>query len=171
MTARRGAAALALAALALASPLVMKWEGKRNATYIDLAGIPTACYGQTGARVKTGQRYSDETCKQWLQESMAEHYAGLTRCLTAPAEAHQLAALTSWTYNVGVSAACKSQLVRKANAGDWPGACAELDKWVFVKGQRVQGLVNRRKEERALCEGRMRSLPADLQPAAVAELR
>ncbi|WP_425519928.1 glycoside hydrolase family protein [Stenotrophomonas maltophilia] len=41
------------------------------------------------------------------------------------------------------------------NAGQ-PAAswCPELDRWVYAGGKRVQGLVNRRAAERAMCEGR-----------------
>ncbi|XZG71740.1 lysozyme [Chitinibacteraceae bacterium HSL-7] len=153
MTARNKAL-IAAAVVALATPLTMQWEGKRNATYLDIGGVPTACYGQTGSQVQRGKTYSDATCRQWLNESLHAHYAGIRRCVTAPMADHQAAALTVWAYNVGVPAACGSTLVRHANAGNWPAACAQLDRWVYVRGQRVQGLANRRAAERGLCEGR-----------------
>ena len=42
----------------------------------------------------------------------------------------------------------------KANTGDWAGACKELDRWVYAKGIKLNGLVKRRAAERAMCEGR-----------------
>jgi lysozyme len=60
--------------------------------------------------------------------------------------------ITSWAYNVGSSAACKSTLVKKLKAGDYAGACAELSRWTKFQGRDLPGLVKRRAEERALCE-------------------
>lgn len=72
-----------------------------------------------------------------------------------PLEQHEWAALLSWSYNVGTTAACGSSLVRKINSGQPASAwCAELDRWVYAGGKRVQGLVNRRAAERRMCEGR-----------------
>lgn len=47
---------------------------------------------------------------------------------------------------------CASTLARKANAGDMPGACAELSKWVFANKAKLPGLVKRRAAEREVCE-------------------
>jgi GH24 family phage-related lysozyme (muramidase) len=41
---------------------------------------------------------------------------------------------------------------RKANAGDMPGACAELSRWTRAGGNELPGLVKRRAAERELCE-------------------
>ncbi|HGM8337746.1 TPA: glycoside hydrolase family protein [Pseudomonas aeruginosa] len=46
----------------------------------------------------------------------------------------------------------RSTLLRKLNAGDVKGACAELSRWVYAGGKVYKGLVNRRKAERELCE-------------------
>ena len=60
-------------------------------------------------------------------------------------------AVVSWSYNVGTGAACRSTLVRKANAGDLYGACDELLRWNRAGGRVLNGLTNRRKAERAMC--------------------
>jgi lysozyme len=62
------------------------------------------------------------------------------------------AAFTSFAFNVGVRGFCGSKVARMLNAGDLAGACAGMDAWVYAGGRRVQGLVNRRRQERALCE-------------------
>ncbi|THJ30308.1 lysozyme, partial [Lampropedia aestuarii] len=58
-------------------------------------------------------------------------------------------------YNLGDASLVSSTLLRKANAGDLAGACAEMPRWVFgtVNGQRVRlnGLVNRRGTTAELC--------------------
>ncbi|WP_235891551.1 glycoside hydrolase family protein [Thalassobius litoralis] len=67
------------------------------------------------------------------------------------------AALLSWTYNVGVGAACRSTLVRRLNAAEWGAVCPELSRWTRAGGRVVRGLVNRRAAERADCEAGLQS--------------
>jgi lysozyme len=66
----------------------------------------------------------------------------------------QKVAFVDTAYNIGVAAFCNSSMARLTNYGDMPGACAALSKWVYVNGQVVNGLVNRRRVARAFCEGR-----------------
>ncbi|WP_417283029.1 glycoside hydrolase family protein [Comamonas sp.] len=42
--------------------------------------------------------------------------------------------------------------MRKANAGDIDGACAELIRWTYAGGKQLPGLVKPRAAERQLCE-------------------
>ena len=63
-----------------------------------------------------------------------------------------VAAFLSFAFNVGNGAFCGSTLTRKANAGDMPGACAELSRWTYAGGKQMPGLVIRRAAERQLCE-------------------
>lgn len=60
----------------------------------------------------------------------------------------------SFTYNVGEGNLCRSTMVRRINRGELPAACAEMDKWVYAKGIKLKGLVKRRAQERAMCEGK-----------------
>lgn len=149
------AALAAVSVLAAAGAIVSKWEGKRNAVYLDPVGIPTACYGHTGPEVKLGQRYSDTECKSLLEADLLEALQVVDQCIPEPREPHQTAALVSATFNVGPRVVCGSTLQRKAKAGDWAGACAELDRWKYAGGRVLRGLVLRRIDERALCEGRL----------------
>ena len=63
-------------------------------------------------------------------------------------------ALTSATFNIGPRVVCGSTLQRKALANDWPGACAELDRWNKAGGRELRGLTLRRGDERQVCEGK-----------------
>src|SRR5690606_33771714 len=136
----------------LAAPLVMKWEGVRYPVYLDPVGIPTVCYGHTGPEVRMGDTYTAAQCEALLKEDMAEANAAVNRCLPMPKLVQIEAALTSAVFNIGPSVVCSSTLRRKALANDWPAACAELDKWKFAGGRVLRGLVNRRADERYLCE-------------------
>jgi lysozyme len=42
-------------------------------------------------------------------------------------------------------------VAREFNAGRWRKGCDGFGAWVNAGGKRVQGLVNRRADERALC--------------------
>ena len=76
------------------------------------------------------------------------------QCVRVPLHQHEYDAFVSLAYNIGSRAFCSSTLVRKLNAGDYAGACAEIDRWVYAGGKRLSGLVKRRAEERARCEGK-----------------
>lgn len=146
------------ATLALATPLVAYFEGYVPSTYADPIGIPTICYGHTGPDVTPGRVATRAECQALLQGDLATALTAVRQCVTVPIEDHVAAALTSFTYNVGARAFCGSTLARRINRGEWPAACAELDRWVYAGGKLLPGLVKRRAAERALCEGREVSL-------------
>lgn len=152
MSKTRIAAAVGAGVLALATPLVMHFEGKRSQVYRDPINIPTVCYGHTGKDVRMGQSArSDAECGELLNEDLAKALAEVDRCAPGLPEAPR-AAFTSFAFNVGGEKFCRSTLARKAAAGDLPGACAELSRWTFADGRELPGLVRRRAAERALCE-------------------
>jgi len=151
MTKAKIAAGLGAAVVMLAAPLVAHWEGLSLTPYRDPVGILTVCYGETHAEMR---RYTQQECQLMLQESLAAHGVAITPCLPDGLPAHVQAASLSFAYNVGASAFCGSTMARKLKAGDIPGACAELSRWVYAKGQLLPGLVKRRAAERAMCEGR-----------------
>lgn len=145
------AAQIGAGAAALAAAVVMQHEGLRLHAYRDPVGVLTACWGHTGVDVQPGQRYTRQQCRELLEADLARHAEALA-CIRQPLTDGQKAAFVSFAYNVGPRAFCDSTLAQKANAGDMPGACAELSKWVYAKGQRLPGLVARRAAERAMCE-------------------
>ncbi len=141
------------AALLVATPGIQRWEGKRNATYLDVVGVPTACYGHTGPDTgPVGKRWTDVQCDALLREDIAEHMEGALGCVPALRDrVNQLAAATMLTFNIGVAAFCRSTVARRFNAGDWAGGCAAFSMWVKAGGITLRGLVNRRAHEREIC--------------------
>lgn len=140
------------AGIAAAVPLVAAFEGLRQTAYLDPVGIPTACFGATKG-VRLGQVYTREQCDNLLAQDLLIANADVNSCVRVPLTEGQRVALVSFTYNVGRGNLCGSTLVRKLNAGDYVGACNELPRWVYAKGVKLPGLVNRREQERALCLG------------------
>ena len=139
------------AAVVLAVPLVQKYEGTVLRSYRDPIGIITACTGHTGPELKMGQTFTRQHCEDMLYADLNKHAAALD-CIKRPMTDGQKAAFLSFAFNVGNGAFCGSTLARKANAGDMPGACAELSRWTYAGGKQLPGLVRRRAAERQLCE-------------------
>ena len=137
-------------ALTTAVAFIGSWEGLRTEAYRDVVGVWTVCYGETKG-VRPGDRYSKAQCDAMLAREIVAYEAALDRCLKTPVPGAMKMALVSWTYNVGAGAACRSTLVRKANAGDLAGACDQLPRWNKAGGRVWGGLVNRRGAERAMC--------------------
>lgn len=156
MTARnRLSLKIGAGAAALAVPLVMLYEGTVLRSYRDPIGIITACVGHTGPELRMGQKYTRQQCEDMLYGDLLKHTAALD-CIKQPMTDEQKAAFLSFAFNVGNKAFCDSTLASKANAGDMPGACAELSRWTRAGGRELPGLVKRRAAERELCE---RGLP------------
>lgn len=141
----------ALAVVLIAAPFVALKEGVVLGAYKDPVGIPTACVGETDKEI-VGLKplFSRDECVAVMGASLYAHALELEPCIKRPITREQAAAVLSWSYNVGVTNACGSTLVRKLNAGQ--PFCAELDKWVYAKGIKLRGLVSRRAQERHMCE-------------------
>lgn len=151
MSKQRLVAAIGSGAAALVVPLVMQYEGTVPKTYRDPVGILTACTGHTGPELRMGQTFTRQQCEEMLFSDLEKHAQALD-CVKRPLTDGQKAAFLSFAFNVGNGAFCKSTLVHKANAGDMPGACAELSRWVYAGGKQLPGLVKRRAAEREMCE-------------------
>ncbi|HEY5850872.1 MAG TPA: lysozyme [Lysobacter sp.] len=140
------------AVLALAAPLIAKWEGLKYDVYIDPVGIPTVCYGHTGPEVKVGQRYTAAQCDALLEQDMLVANRIVNRCIPGVKPLGAEAALTSAVFNIGPKVVCGSTLQGYALAHNWTAACAQLDRWKYAGGRVFKGLVLRRAYERAMCE-------------------
>ena len=142
----------AAAALGLAATLAMAWEGYRPKPYLDVIGVPTVCWGH--AHDVQARTYTRAECEALLDSDVAAAYLGVMRCLTRPVPDGMAAAFTSFAYNAGAGTFCRSSMARKANAGDFKGACKALGLYVYAGGRKLTGLVRRRAAEIAVCEGR-----------------
>lgn len=153
LTTRLGAGLVA-AVLGIAAPLVAYHEGYIPHTYADPIGIPTACYGHTGADVVAGKTYTLGECEALLTGDLHATLAGLDRCIDADLKPNQWAALTSLAYNVGYPKVCRSTIVRMIAAGQ-PAAtwCRQFARWVYAGGRVLPGLIKRRAAEQAMCLG------------------
>lgn len=141
----------------IATQLAGESEGVSLRAYQDGAGVWTICHGHT-AGVKPGQRANKAQCDAFLKTDMGQAFAALDRMVKVPLSEPPRAGLADWVFNVGETAARRSSLIRKLNAGDRIGACNELRRWVIVGGKDCRdqrsncaGIVARREQERELC--------------------
>lgn len=170
-----GAAALvASGALALLSnPLstfLGRWEGTgQNVVYADrlAGGLPTVCKGITKhtspSPVVVGDYWSPERCADVERMVVETDQLKLAQCINVVVSQPIFDALSSHAHNVGVPSTCASRAVGLINAGRLAEGCNALANapdgspvWSYVtgsKGQKVfvQGLRNRRLDERRLC--------------------
>lgn len=134
--------------------LIKEHEGLRTRSYLDVAGIPTECYGHTGPEVKLGTTKTVEQCEAILLRDISTHQKGVKRCINTPLTQNEQDAVVSFTFNVGVQRFCSSTMAKKLNAGDKLGAANEFRKWnkATVNGQlrALPGLTKRREAERRL---------------------
>jgi len=144
--------AVATATGVAAIQFVGPWEGLRLNAYRDIVGGARTCYGETKG-VKMGMRFTKEQCDGIFIESLAEHEAGMRKCLTDPDSIPEKSyvAFVSLTYNIGTGGFCRSSLPYMINSGNIRGACNALPAFNRAGGKVVQGLVNRRAAEQRLC--------------------
>lgn len=145
-------AALALAGgFGAAAIMIDHWEGNELTPYQDAVGVWTVCRGHTSTVDKT-RTYTPQECDALFQSDLGNAFSAIDRHVIVPVSEPVKAALASFIFNVGETQFRNSTLLRKLNAGDTAGACAELDRWVYAKGRKLSGLVKRRAAERELCE-------------------
>lgn len=134
----------------IATPFIVKWEGEKNLAYQDIVGVWTICSGET-RNVYRGMYKTDSECEELTRNAVQKFSDGIDNLVIVPMTPQYHAALTSWSYNVGLGAAANSTLIRKLNQGDYKGACEQLKLWNKAGGQTVRGLVNRRDDEYQMC--------------------
>lgn len=152
-----GLLAKRLAALGVAGVLltggvfIAGHEGYVPGTYVDPAGVLTACYGHTHPGLSERQTISDGECLEILAVDLRTHYDELAQAVKVPLSDQEQVAYLSFHYNVGGSAFRQSTLLTLLNAGDREAACNELPRWVFAGGKRLRGLEQRRLAEQTMC--------------------
>lgn len=151
MRTRVALAALSLSAAGLVG--LVTYEGYTDTAVIPIPGdVPTIGFGTTGG-VKLGDKTTPVKALGRALTDVTKFEHAIKRCVTVPLHQYEYDAYLSLSYNIGAQAFCASTLVRKLNAGDYPGACAEILRWNRAGGRVVAGLTNRRRAEYTSCMG------------------
>lgn len=144
--------------------LIAKFEGCELDAYL-LGGIPHIGYGftyyQSGylknkfgrSNVKIGDSIRQDEADAELEILVTNFAIYVDSLLVVEVSQKQFDSLVSLCYNIGKTAFKNSTLLRLLNKGDYSGAAAEFDKWVYAGGVINTALVSRRKEEKALFVG------------------
>lgn len=86
-----------------------------------------------------------------LAQDLKRFERGVLRyCPSAGTKQSWLDSLVSFSFNVGLGTLQRSTLRQKHNRGDYDGAADEFLKYSLGGGKVLKGLVNRRKDERAM---------------------
>lgn len=150
--------------------MIAHHEGVRNKPYRCPARLWTVGVGHVidpnHARVPFEQRSYLEIPDGWnrtftmeevdaiLAKDLERFERGVLRyCPSAGTRQAWLDSLVSFSFNVGLGTLQRSTLRQKHNRGDYAGAADELLKYSFAGGKVLKGLLNRRKDERALYLG------------------
>lgn len=142
--------------------LIAEFEGFSAKPYDQLDGHCTVGYGTllhygkcTPADIKRWPKGISKTeAKKYLRTEANHAAQTVIDVVRVPLNQNQLDALTSFVYNCGAGALMSSTLLKKLNAGDYKAIPSELNRWVYSNGQKLPGLVTRRKEEGKLFSAR-----------------
>lgn len=137
-------------ALAILIVLLGYFEGDRLVAYPDIGGVWSICRGIT-AGVHAGQVATEEQCHAMNAAEALASLRVVDGALNGDHPAARRAALADFEYNVGRKRFLTSTALRKINAGDIKGGCAQLLRWIYVKGKVVAWQVRRRAFEHELC--------------------
>lgn len=134
--------------------LIKQFEGFMAEPYLCPGGYWTIGYGHIIQNPKD-YPYSlthDEALELLAQDVIVAERAVL-RLIRVPLTSGQFDALVSFTFNLGAGALQRSTLRRKVNREEHADVPAELMKWVWAGGRKLNGLVKRRKAEAEMYSG------------------
>ena len=135
--------------------LIKSFESYRGYPYYDSVKVPTIGYGTTyypdGRRVRISDApVTEAQATELLMANLVSFERAIEDALQVEVTQNQYDALVCWAYNVGISAASGSTLMRLLNAGDVQGAADQFLRWNKAGGVPMPGLTRRREAERAL---------------------
>jgi GH24 family phage-related lysozyme (muramidase) len=153
--------------------IIKEFEGLRLQAYPD-AGAWAIGWGSTtisGKVVREGQSITQAQADAQLDADLKRFHEALVRAIPAVSswQPNRIAALLSWTYNLGVGAMQNSTLRKRILAGEDPAVvvAAELPRWNKSGGTPLAGLTRRRKAEVELFVGRqLQQAPPAAPPVA-----
>ena len=139
---------------------IQRWEGSQVEAYRDVAGLLTIGVGHllTRDELSSGKIMLSGEAVKWRGGLASGQIDQLLRQDLQPAmqavngerlslRQQEFDALVSLVFNIGVNAFRKSTLLKRMHSGDYADVPAQMLRWVYAGGQRIQGLINRRRAE------------------------
>jgi lysozyme len=133
----------------LAYSFISYWEGKKLIAYKCQAGVWTIGVGHT-AGVKEGDAITEEEAQSLFESDCAQFQQEASKLIRVKVTENQFIALMSFIFNFGTEKFKRSSVLRNLNAGAITQAAESFLLWNKAGGKVSNGLVRRRKAERAL---------------------
>jgi lysozyme len=143
--------------------LISHFEGRANYAYNDPVGLctvgvghlldpPRRCSRSDFTRYGTQERpkMTDEHVDRILRRDLSAFELGVSRLVRPDTRQHEFDAMVSLAFNIGLGGFQGSSVRRHHNARREYRAGLAFMLWVFGGGQRLPGLVRRRRSERNL---------------------
>ncbi len=140
--------------------MIKRWEGcptrmingqRMAVPYRDAVGIWTIGYGFITVHGRKVTAYTEPMTMQQVDveflRQLQKYINGVDEVLEVEVTPSQLGALTSFAYNLGVSAFQRSTLLRKINACEWDEVERQFLRWNRAGGRKLKGLTRRRQAE------------------------
>lgn len=149
-------------AVKIAAEVIKEFEGYSSKPYLCPSGIPTIGYGNTrylnGERVTMDDPEIDKKeAEKMLLDTVKFVEKDVKNVLEHKLKAHKMAALISFTYNVGIGALSNSTLLAWVNSNpDYSEIPSQFRRWNRGGGRVLKGLIRRREAEIELWEGTSR---------------
>ena len=143
----------------IAAEVIKEFEGYSSEPYLCPANVATIGYGNTmytnGERVTMDDKEIDKKeAEKMLLDTIKSVEKQVKNVVEVKLPAHKLAALISFTYNVGIGNLSKSTLLAWLNSNpDYSEIPSQFRRWNKGGGRVLKGLVRRREEEVAVWEG------------------
>jgi lysozyme len=142
-----------------AAKIIKEFEGYSSEPYLCPANIPTIGYGNTmysnGERVTMDDKEIDKKeADKMLLDTIKSVEKQVKNVVEVKLPAHKLAALISFTYNVGIGNFSKSTLLAWLNSNpNYSEIPSQFRRWNKGGGRVLKGLIRRREAEIELWEG------------------
>ena len=123
---------------------IKHFESFSPTVYVCPGGLRTIGYGhvlQPGEKLQSVTRAKAEAI---LRDDLFKARCGLSRLIKVPLAPHQMDALTSFVFNVGMGALQASRLRLCVNEEQHDEVPKEFLRWVYAGGRKLKGLVHRR---------------------------
>ena len=143
----------------IAAEVIKEFEGYSSEPYLCPANIPTIGYGNTmyanGERVTMDDSKIDKKeADKMLLDTIKSVEKQVKNVVEVKLPAHKLAALISFTYNVGIGNFSKSTLLAWLNSNpNYSEIPSQFRRWNKGGGRVLKGLIRRRESEIELWEG------------------
>ncbi len=130
--------------------LIKQFEGFSPTPYLCPANYLTIGYGHVIPATSNQLLVTKLQAEEILRADLLKFETSVKKLINVPLHQNQFDALISFTYNLGAWALQRSTLRQKINRKEHELAASEFLKWVYAGGQKLTGLIARRRAEALL---------------------